>query len=77
MRQYFEMSPHPQDQIDDEEDEVEQKSDQEENANNTNQQQNNGAQQGNEVEEMLEQLAIDDAADEGTGQNRQGSSGSA
>ena len=71
------MSPHPQDQIDDEEDEVEQKSDQEENANNTNQQQNNGAQQGNEIEEMIEQLAIDDAADEGTGQNRQGSSGSA
>ena len=74
MRQYFEMSPHPQDQIGDEEDEVEEL---EVNTNNSNQQQNNGAQQDNEVEEMLEQLAIDDAADEGTGQNRQGQSGSA
>ena len=75
MHQYFAMSPHPQDQIDDEEDEVEQKSDQEVNANNNNQQ-GDGA-HGNEVEEMLEQLAIDDAADEGSGQNRQGQSGSA
>ena len=77
MHQRFEMSPHPQDQIDDEEDEVEQQqSDQGENANNNNEQED-GTQQGNEVDEMLEQLAIDDAADQGTGQNRQGSSGSA
>ena len=60
MRQYFEMSPHPQDQIDDEEDEVEE---QQSNANSNNQQENN-AQQGNEVEEMLENLAIDEDKDE-------------
>ena len=73
MRQYFEMSPHPQDQIDDEEDEVEE---QQSNANSNNQQENN-AQQGNEVEEMLENLAIDEDTDKETTQNRQGSSGSA